>query len=35
MFSKGAHGIAKVMPEVLILMKILQTKPQVGIMNNN
>ena len=33
-FSKGAQGIIKIYHEVLLLGKILQTKPQVKRMNN-
>ena len=34
-FSRNAQGINKVYQEVLLLMKFLQTKPQVKIMNIN
>ena len=34
-FSKTAQGISKIYHEVLLLMKFLQTKPQVKIMNIN
>ena len=34
-FSKNAQGISKIYHEVLLLMKFLQTKPQVKNMNNN
>ena len=34
-FSKNAQGISKIYHEVLLLMKILQTKPQIKIMNIN
>ena len=34
-FSKNAEGIGKVYHEVLMLMKFLQTKPQVKNMNIN
>ena len=34
-FSKNAQGISKIYHEVLLLMKSLQTKPQVKNMNNN
>ena len=34
-FAKNAQGISKINHEVLMLMKFLQTKPQVKIMNNN
>ena len=34
-FSRNAQGISKIYHEVLLLMKFLQTKPQVKIMNNN
>ena len=34
-FSKNAQGISKIYQEVLLLMKFLQTKPQIKIMNNN
>ena len=34
-FSKNAQGISKIYHEVLLLMKLLQTKPQVKNMNNN
>ena len=34
-FSKNAQGISKIYHEVLLLMKILQTKPQVKNMNIN
>ena len=34
-FSKNARGISKIYQEVLMLMKILQTKPQVKNMNIN
>ena len=34
-FSKNAQGISKVYHEVLLLMKFLQTKPQVKNMNIN
>ena len=34
-FSKNARGISKIYHEVLLLMKFLQTKPQVKIMNPN
>ena len=33
-FAKNAHGISKIYHEVLLLMKFLQTKPQVKNMNN-
>ena len=33
-FAKKAHGISKVYQEVLLLMKFLQTKPEVENMNN-
>ena len=35
LFSKNAQGIAKIYREVLMLMKFLQTKPQIKTMNNN
>ena len=35
LFAKNAQGISKIYHEVLILMKFLQTKPQVKNMNNN
>ena len=34
-FSKNAQGISKIYHEVLLLMKFLQTKPQVKNMNIN
>ena len=34
-FSKNAQGISKIYHEVLLLMKLLQTKPQVKNMNIN
>ena len=34
-FSKNAQGISKIYPEVLLLMKYLQTKPHVKNMNIN
>ena len=34
-FAKNAQGISKIYHEVLLLMKSLQTKPQVKNMNNN
>ena len=34
-FSRNARGISKIYHEVLLLMKYLQTKPQVKNMNNN
>ena len=34
-FSKNAQGISKIYNEVFLLMKFLQTKPQVKNMNNN
>ena len=34
-FAKNAQGISKIYHEVLLLMKFLQTKPQVKNMNNN
>ena len=34
-FSKNAQGISKIYHEVFLLMKFLQTKPQVKNMNNN
>ena len=34
-FAKNAQGISKIYHEVLLLMKILQTKPQLKNMNNN
>ena len=34
-FSKNAKGISKYYHEVLLLMKFLQSKPQVNIMNIN
>ena len=34
-FSKNSQGISKIYHEVLLLMKFLQTKPQVKNMNNN
>ena len=34
-FAKNAQGISKIYHEVLLLMKFLQTKPQVKSMNNN
>ena len=34
-FSKNAQGVGKIYHEVLLLMKFLQTKPQVMKMNNN
>ena len=34
-FAKNAQGISKIYPEVLLLMKFLQTKPRVKNMNNN
>ena len=34
-FSKNAQGISKIYHEVLLLMKFLQTKPQVNNMNIN
>ena len=33
-FTKNAQGISKIYHEVLLLMKVLQTKPQKKIMNN-
>ena len=35
LFAKSARGFSKTYHEVLKLMKFLQTKPQVKIMNNN
>ena len=35
LFSKNTHGISKLYHEILLLMKFLQTKPQVEIMNIN
>ena len=32
-FAKNAHGISEIYPEVLLLMKFLQTKPQIKNMN--
>ena len=34
-FGKSAQAMAEIMPEVLLLMKLLQTKPQVKGLNNN
>ena len=34
-FAKNAQGISEIYHEVLLLMKFLQTKPQVKNMNNN
>ena len=34
-FSKNSQGISKIYHEVILLMKFLQTKPQVENMNNN
>ena len=34
-FAKNAQGISKIYHEVLLLIKFLQTKPQVKNMNNN
>ena len=34
-FSKNAQGISKIYHEVLLLMKVLQTKPQIKNMNIN
>ena len=34
-FSRNAQGISKIYLEVLLLMKFLQTKPQIKNMNNN
>ena len=34
LFAKNAQGISKINHEVLLLMKFLQTKPQVKNMNN-
>ena len=34
-FAKNAQGVSKIYPEVLLLMKFLQTKPQDKNMNNN
>ena len=34
-FAKNAEGIVKSYHEVLLIMKVLQTKPQVKIMNIN
>ena len=34
-FSRNAQGISKIYDEVLLLMKYLQTKPQIKNMNNN
>ena len=34
-FSKNAQGISKIYHEVLLLMKFLQTKPEIKIMNIN
>ena len=34
-FSRNAQGFSKIYHEVLLLMKFLQTKPQVKITNNN
>ena len=34
-FAKNAQGISKIYHEVMMLMKFLQTKPQVKNMNNN
>ena len=34
-FAKNAQGISKIHHEILLLMKFLQTKPQVESMNNN
>ena len=34
-FSKNAQGISKIFHEVFLLMKFLQTKPQIKTMNNN
>ena len=34
-FSKNAHGVSKIYHEVLLLMKFLQTKPQIKNMNIN
>ena len=33
--AKNSQGISKIYHEVLLLMKFLQTKPQVNNMNNN
>ena len=35
LFTKNAHGVVKTDDEVILLMKIFQTKPQVKNMNNN
>ena len=34
-FSKNVQGLSKIYHEVLLLMKFLQTKPQIKNMNNN
>ena len=34
LFAKNAQGISKIYQEVLLLMKFLQTKPQIKNMNN-
>ena len=34
-FTKNAQGINQIYNEVLLLMKFLQTKPEVKTMNNN
>ena len=34
-FAKNAQGISKIYHEVLLLMKFLQTKPEIKNMNNN
>ena len=34
-FAKNAQGLSKIHHEVILLMKFLQTKPQVKNLNNN